>query len=387
MGADRRSPHGWLVGRVRGVPVYLGRSWPIIAVGVVVLFGPSVPLRGSPVARYAVAAAYALLLLGSVLAHEAGHAAMARRVGARVDRVVADLWGGHTVYDSERVRPGTEALVAGAGPVANVVVAGVAWALVHVTTGPVLDLLIGAVLYTNLFVAVFNLLPGLPLDGGYLVDALVWRVTGSRATGMVVAGWCGRVVTVAVAGWFVGLPLLRGEGFSLNGLVWLMLIGGFLWVGASQAVLAGAARRRLERVSVGEVMRPAAVVAAHASTGRVVAELVATGGAQYAVVLGPDRAPVGVVDPEALRSVPEERMDQVPAMALLVRGRSGWVVQAQPEDGAEVLVRALSGTGGAADPEDATMGGALEVVVVVDRLGAVVGTVSLLDLQRVLAGG
>ncbi|MEI2731119.1 MAG: M50 family metallopeptidase [Dermatophilaceae bacterium] len=372
-----RSPYGWLLGRVRGIPIYLGRSWPVVAVGVVVLFGPSVPMRGSAVGRYAVAAAYAVLLLLSVLAHEAGHAVVARRVGARVDRIVADLWGGHTVYDSERVRPGTGALVAVAGPAANLVVAGLAWVLVQVTTVPVVDLLVGAMLFTNVFVAAFNLLPGLPLDGGYVVDSLVWAVTGSRGTGMVVAGWMGRLVTVAVAAWFVLVPYLRGEGLSLTGMVWVGLIGGFLWVGASQAIAAGRTRRGLEGVQVGQVLRPVVVVPAHASAASVVSGFAATPGAQYAVVLGPDGIARGFADLDAMRSVPVDRLADVPAMAFLVAGAPGWVVVAEPTDGVDAVVRSI------AETDDA--GAARSAVFVVDAAGRALGTVSLDDLERVLA--
>src|SRR5919112_2866379 len=121
-GPGTTASYGWRLGAVRGIPVYLGKSWPIIALVVVVTFAPSV--RSSTgqfggVFGYAVAVAYAVLLLLSVLAHEAGHALVARRFGLRVDRVVADLWGGHTVYDSSTSRPGTSAAISVAGPIAN----------------------------------------------------------------------------------------------------------------------------------------------------------------------------------------------------------------------------------------------------------------------------
>ncbi len=376
MDAATRSPHGWLLGRVRGIPVYLGRSWPIIAIGVIVLFGPTVPLRGSALARYGVAAAYAVLLLFSVLAHEAGHAVVARRVGARVDRIVADLWGGHTVYDSEGVRPGTGALVAVAGPAANLLVAGLAWVLVQVTTVPVVDLLVGAMLFTNVFVAGFNLLPGLPLDGGYVVDSLVWAVTGSRGTGMFVAGWMGRLVTLGVAAWFVLVPYVRGEGLSLTGMVWVGLIGGFLWVGASQAIAAGRTRRGLEGVQVGQILRPVVVVPAHASGASVASGFAATPGAQYAVILGPDGIARGFADLDAMRSVPVDRLADVPAMSFLVAGAPGWVVVAEPTDGIEAVVRSI------AEADDAS--GARAAVLVVDGGGRALGTVSLDDLEQVL---
>src|SRR4029453_2145060 len=117
-GPGRSAPYGWRLGAIHGIPVYLGRSWPIIAIVVVLTFGPTVPTpTGDTGGAYgdAVAVAYAVLLLISVLAHEAGHALMARRYGYRVDRVVADLWGGHTIYDSTASRPGTRAAISVSG--------------------------------------------------------------------------------------------------------------------------------------------------------------------------------------------------------------------------------------------------------------------------------
>src|SRR6478609_7667179 len=107
-GPGTTASYGWRIGAIRGIPVYLGRSWPVIAIVVVVTFAPNVSTSTGQyggVFGYAVAVAYAVLLLLSVLAHEAGHALVARRFGFRVDRVVADLWGGHTVYDSSTSAP------------------------------------------------------------------------------------------------------------------------------------------------------------------------------------------------------------------------------------------------------------------------------------------
>src|SRR5689334_13387379 len=121
-GPGRSAPYGWRLGAIGGIPVYLGRSWPIIAIIVVLTFGPAVPTptgENGGMFGYAVAVAYAVLLLISVLAHEGGHALVARRFGYRVDRVVADLWGGHTIYDSSTSRPGASALIAVCDPAAN----------------------------------------------------------------------------------------------------------------------------------------------------------------------------------------------------------------------------------------------------------------------------
>ena len=96
-----RPRSGLRLATIGGVPVYIGGSWPIIAVIIVVTFGPQIAdgRPGLGAAAYLVALAYALLLLVSVLAHEAAHAVVATRSGYRVNRVVADLWGGHTAYE------------------------------------------------------------------------------------------------------------------------------------------------------------------------------------------------------------------------------------------------------------------------------------------------
>lgn len=372
--APQRS-YGWLLGRVNGIPVYLGRSWPIIALVVVVTFGPNIGL-GTPLVGFAVAAGYAVLLLLSVLTHEAGHAVAARGVGARVDRIVADLWGGHTVFDSGDLRPGSAALVAVAGPVANLSLGAAGWVLSQVVPGAVPGLLLWALVATNVFVAGFNMLPGLPLDGGFIIDALVWKVTGNRATGLVVAGWLGRILTVVFMLYFFGEPVLRGSAPSLITMVWVGLIGAFLWTGASHAIRAGAARHTLQSVRVGQVLKPVAVVPAHGSGQSVVLALHAAQGAERAVLLGPRGEPLGFVDTTALASVPMERLDQVPAMSFLVRPPAGWVVRAELSDDTFPVVRAFSTFGAGA-----AIGSA---VLVVDSHGRPLGTVGVGDLNNAL---
>ncbi|HEY5473415.1 MAG TPA: M50 family metallopeptidase, partial [Candidatus Limnocylindrales bacterium] len=120
---------GWHLATIGGVPVYIGKSWPFIALFIAATYGPGV-VNSRPdlgVGAYVVAVAFAVLLLISVLAHEASHALVATRMGYRVNRVVADLWGGHTAYDSSSARPGASALVAIAGPAANALLAAVGW--------------------------------------------------------------------------------------------------------------------------------------------------------------------------------------------------------------------------------------------------------------------
>ena len=345
-----RPAPGLRLATIGGVPVYIGRSWPVIAVVMVAIYGPGIadrrPYLGE-VAAYGVALAYAVLLLISVLAHEAAHAVVATRVGYRVNRVVADLWGGHTAYDSTSAQPGASALVAIAGPAANALLALVGWLAIPGIDGDIASLLVGAIVYTNAFVAAFNLLPGLPLDGGFLVDSLVWRVTGSRESGLIAAGWCGRAVTILVVLWFVGRPLLGGRPPTLFDMAWVLLIGSFLWSGASNAIRGGHGSRLLAGIRIDAVWRRAVPLPASASAAQ--ALLVRNSGAIVVVEDDEGRA-VGLLDDEALQAIPEPSLAGVSVTSVMRRQPQGWVAEAAPEQSVAPVVMVMQRLGVGAVP-------------------------------------
>ena len=328
--AEPARTYGWRLGSVGGVPVYLGRSWPLIAAVIVISYGPLVGrVYDDVVVGLAFGLAFAVLLLLSVLAHEAAHAVVARRFGHHVDRVVADLFGGHTVYDSTSARPGTSAAIAVVGPVANLAVAGVAYVANGFVSDGVVAVLLDTVMRTNLFVGLFNLIPGLPLDGGFLVDSVVWKLTGNRNRGLIVAGWLGRLVTVGVVVLFVVRPLLLGQQPSWFVIGWCGLIGAFLWVGATNAIRTGNARQAIARVPLAQVLRPAVLAAGSDTLASVLSRAGALEGradAPVAVVMGASGDPVGLVDVEAARTIDPTRWGQVPVEALVRRQPDGWVV-------------------------------------------------------------
>jgi Zn-dependent protease len=393
-GPGTTASYGWRIGAIRGIPVYLGRSWPVIAIVVVLTFAPNVSTSTGEyggVFGYAVAVAYAVLLLLSVLAHEAGHALVARRFGFRVDRVVADLWGGHTVYDSSTSRAGTSAVISVSGPLANLALAGIGYALMQaLDPDGVVGLLLFAVTLTNAFVGVFNLLPGLPLDGGYLVHALVWKVTGDRNRALIVAGWLGRVVTVVFVLWLVGRPLLLGQPPSLVTIVWCGLIGAFLWMGATSAIRAGQSRRVIERVPLARVLRLAMVVGVGDSVASVLARVdgAASGGrrdgdggwavggsgavAPIVVVVGRSGEILGIANLDAARGIDGARQGQVSVEAVVGRQPDGWVVIVDSREGdVSGLVSAVAASGAAAPL----------TLLAVTPAGEVLGTVTLADLS------
>ena len=361
---------------IGGVPVYIGKSWPIIAVIIVATFGPSLT-NGRPdlgLGADAVAIAYAVLLLVSVLAHEAAHAVVATRAGYSVKRVVADLWGGHTAYDSSTARPGASALVAIAGPGANALLALVGWLATPYIHGDITSLLVGAMAYTNAFVAAFNLLPGLPLDGGFLVESLVWRITGRRESGLIAAGWCGRVVTVVVVLAFVGWPLLNGQPPDLFSLVWALFIGAFMWSGATNAIRAGRGSRLLAGIRIDSVWRRAAALPAHATAAQAQALRSSGEGGTAVVVEDNGRNAIGLLDDDALRAIPDKSLASVSVTAVMRQQPTGWVVQASPEESIATVVNAMARLGIGAVPVRGPNG----------RIG---GIVLAADLQAALSRG
>lgn len=370
--------YGWRVGSLRGVPVFIGRSYPVIALVVVGLTAVRLPDPGTgrtgSLYGLAVGVASALLLLLSVLVHEGAHAVVAARLGHRVDRIVADVWGGHTVYDGGTSRPGSSAAIAVSGPLANLVVAGVAYVARGWVGDGTANLLVSYLLLGNLLLGVVNLLPGLPLDGGFVVDSLVWKVTGSRHVGLLVAGWLGRVLVVAAVLLLVGLPLLRGSTPSPFTVVYVALIGAFLWTGASAAVKAGTNGRAMERVPVGQVLRPVASAGADEPLARVLARLGTFPGA--VVVHAPDGRPAGLLDRDAAHGVAAVDLEAgVTTAAVMLRQPPGWAVVVDPRADSATLVDAVVTAGGG--PEDPVPG----LVVVLDPAGRPLGSVSLTELD------
>jgi Zn-dependent protease len=296
------TPRGGIrLGTFVGAPVILSPSWFLIAAFVVFTFAPTVQDYVpdlSPTATYVVAATYAVLLLLSVLVHELAHAVLAKSYGLPVTEIVADLWGGHTQFAGEASRPMASAVVSCGGPAANLVLALVGQAVRQSPNG-VVELLGNALLVANLLLAIFNLLPGLPLDGGRVVESLFWALSGERSTGTLVAGWLGRVVAVGVL--LVGFvyPLLRSGDPDVTVVIWSALISGLLWTGASQALRWGSMRRRATRLDARTLARPAVPVHATWTTSEV-HELATDQRVSDVVVLDESGVPVGLVSAEAV---------------------------------------------------------------------------------------
>ncbi|OFI38007.1 peptidase M50 [Arthrobacter sp. SW1] len=305
------------LGRIAGVPVYLAYSWFLIAAFTVITQGPALQFStpGLGMGAYFVAFAYALLLALSVLVHELAHALTARVFGWPTEKIVLNLWGGHTQFESFTASPGRSVVVALAGPFANIVLAAAAWPLVtgQVFSG-VAELLANIFMWSNFLIGIFNVLPGLPLDGGRLVESAVWKVTGSQEKGTIAAGWSGRIIVVALVLWFIVLPWLRGGSPDFQLAIVTLLVCGFLWMGASAAINHAAMRSRLRLVNAGALAEPAIGIPDTASVAD--ALRLSPEGRPAVVVQDAERRPRAWVVPSSAVAVPHAQQESTPVTAV-----------------------------------------------------------------------
>jgi len=225
-------------------------------------------LHSSDGVAYLTTVVTVLVLFGSLIVHELGHAIAARRQGIAVDRIELFLFGGFTQMSRDAISPGEDFKIAAAGPLAtfgfvllclaiDLAIVG-PHRLVHaaaldgaVKITPVL-LALSWLLFWNVLLLVFNLIPAFPLDGGRIARAIVWRVTGSKRQGTRTAAQLGQGFAVILAG--VGVWLTLGYR-SFTGL-WLIAISFLLYQSARGALLQTTLTERIEGVTVGDVMDP-----------------------------------------------------------------------------------------------------------------------------------
>lgn len=354
-------PRGIRLATIASVPVYLGWSWLLMGGLIIFLVGPSTAEVHGPVVGYSVAAIYALSLLLSVLAHEAAHAIAARSFGHTVHRVVADLWGGHTAFEASQATPMTSAAIAVVGPLTNAVIAILAL-VASALLGGIPGLVLGGIAFVNGALAVLNLLPGLPLDGGQIVEAVIWGVTKDQGWARVIAGYLGRGLVVVVVMAVIGVPLLQGRSPQLTTVLWTALVSAFLWSGATQAIAHGRALGTLSGLDVPALLEPAAGI----GQDRPISEL--TSLRALPVVLDGSGAPVGLIDHDALRSVPADAIATTPVSAVTTHAPGGWAVDLTPGSEAVELVSAFQES--RSRVVAVSEGGVLRGVVRVERVNA-----------------
>jgi Zn-dependent protease/CBS domain-containing protein len=300
------------------VPLVVSPFWFVIVVVFTAGYAPVVRDDFPDIttaASYGVSLAFVLLLYGSVLLHEMSHVAVAQALGMQVQRIVLQLLGG--VSEIAEERPGTprrEYLVAVAGPMTSLFLAAVGFGVRPAfDSGSIPRLLADAFAGSNLLVAAFNALPGLPLDGGRVLRAVIWQLTHNKVRATLAAAWVGRALAVAVA--VVPMFSVHAFGRSTYGNLWLVVIAFFLWTNASGAIVQAKVSSVLPRLDLRAMTRRAIPVTAEVSVAEAVRRA-REGGARALVVVDGYGRPSGLVSEAAVTTLPSNRQPWVPVSDL-----------------------------------------------------------------------
>lgn len=339
----------------------------MFAVGLIaLLLGSSVLPRAVPgmsPARYTLAAVIgAVVFLASILAHEWAHAVLARRNGVPVKRVTLWALGGTTELDGQPTTPGAAFRIAGVGPLVSAL-AGVLLILGALVTSGLTAAVLGWIGVTNLVLAVFNVLPGAPLDGGRLVAAAVWKWTGDQARGTVAAAKAGRAV-----GWLIviGGAVQASVGGLASGL-WLMVIGWFLTSTARLEGNAATVTGVLGGIPTAAVMAPATAAPGWLTVDAFLERVVQPSQSSVFALAAFDGTPAGMVSLAQLTAVPPAQRSSIRAIAVGTPIEK--VATAAPTEPAAALPGRLGRAG----------------VVLVLSDGAVVGLVGAAQITRAVA--
>lgn len=247
------------LGRFAGIPV--GANWSVLIVLALIadLLAVDVLPRQAPGQSafwyWGTGLVAAICFLASLLAHELAHSLLARRYGLKVKRITLWMLGGAAELEGEPPTPRADLVIAVVGPLTSLVLGGVCWGAAWLTEPalPALAVLgLSWIGVTNVLLAIFNLLPGAPLDGGRVLRALLWKRGGDRARANAAAARAGQGLGLLLMIAGVAQSLVLG---SLGGL-WLAFIGWFLIFAARRELAGGVAREHLAGVRLRDVMDP-----------------------------------------------------------------------------------------------------------------------------------
>lgn len=300
------------LGRLFGVEIGLHYSWFLIALLIMLSLGGHFavtnPEWGGGVI-WALAIVTGLLFFGALTAHEMSHAMVARARGLPVRSITLFALGGVAHIEREAIDPSTEFWMGIVGPIASIVIGviclALAWALgwtPEATAETPLMAMFVWLGYINIALAIFNMIPGFPLDGGRVLRAIIWWITGNANRSTRIAAGVGQFVALGLI-FFGILRFFAGAGF---GGLWLAFIGWFLLDAARASYAQVETIESLRGVRVRDLMsRDCPTVSSHMSLQDFTEEqLLRTG--RRCFIVADDGAISGLITPSEVKEVPRE---------------------------------------------------------------------------------
>jgi Zn-dependent protease len=380
--ARRDGRYGVVIARPFGVPVYISPYWFLVAGLVVVFYAGSLPDSIHPAGvRYAVAATFVVLLYASVLVHELSHCVVARGFGLTVRRILLYPLGGFSEIEQEPQTPAREFAVSAVGPLTSLVLAGIGFGLNaafdlggitpwrYAATGSIAGILIDQLILANLVVGVFNLLPGLPLDGGRMLRAGIWKITKRPGQATIAAAWAGRVLAVLL----IAVPVaVLGSRLSLTNtnLLWLAFIAVFMWISSGQAIRAAKVRDRLPGLQARRLARRAIAIPGNIPLAEAIRRA-DEAQARALVVVDHDSTPIAIVNETAVMATPPQRRPWID-VGSLARAIEPGIVLSADLSGMELI--------------EAVQRSPASEYLLIEPSGQVFGVLATADLDHAFAG-
>ena len=350
------------LGRVLGVPVRLHFSWFVAFILFIILFEGHFeeryrfdllfaghfehPYRTWSVEdRWIVAAATSLLLFLSVLVHELSHSLLAVRRGIPIRGITLFIFGGVSETANEADRPSTEFLVAAVGPVSSIVLGFLFLGVAQGTQGladhvsAVALILVSA----NIGLGLFNMMPAFPMDGGRVLRAAVWGVTGNYGRATTLAARGGQAIGLAMI--IAGITLTFWNSANLVQGIWLLIMGIFLHAMAAASHRQVRLQERLSNLTARDVMATSCPAAPCDTSLRELTDEHMAGTGYDFVVLLREGVAVGVVTRRLLGRVPNDRWADTSAASIMVPlGKpSPITVSVEPDQPAHVVMALMDG--------------------------------------------
>jgi Zn-dependent protease/predicted transcriptional regulator len=326
---------GLRIGRILGIPIYLHSSWFFIFILITYSFISQFDILHFNMTTsqvWGVGLLASLLFFASLLFHEMSHSVVARHYKIPVVSITLFVFGGVARISRDPARAMEEFNIASAGPASSFVLAGGFWLIAQASGGNAAVVAVCNLLAEiNFALAVFNLVPGFPLDGGRIFRAIVWGFTKDYMRATRIASRIGQGIAYAMIGLGVLLALggWRGRGDLIGG-VWLAFIGWFLLTAAKQSQVQAEARGALEGLRVADIMSGEMPTVGRAiSLEDYAREILRTGNRAHLVVAHDQL--VGLMTAEALHGVPREDWDVTSVQAsMLPKEKLHWAAPEEP---------------------------------------------------------
>jgi Zn-dependent protease len=328
---------GIRIGQVYGIPIYLHTSWFIIfgllALSFVSKFD-ALQLNIPTSRLWGLGLMTSALFFGSLVFHEIAHSMVAKHYKIPVVSITLFVFGGVSRIGREPARALEEFNISVAGPLSNFALGGGFWLIARQAgSNAILNTLAGSLAWINFGLALFNLIPGFPLDGGHIFRAIVWGFNKDYSRSTRIAAISGQVVAYVMIGLGAVMALTNFVVLDMGGPIgglWLAFIGWFMLSAAKQSQAQVEARGALEGLRVADIMTPELhTVGREISLEDYAREMVRTGRRAHLVVAGDQL--VGLITAEALNSVPQQDWDVTSVQAVMLpKTKLHWAAPEEP---------------------------------------------------------